>query len=609
MNIAEAHEAVGSRVGDPLEKIEQRYRVERQVWEGKLGSALLPKHVEQCQKRVRELDDAIEVLRRSLGATVTHEPTTKVDAKGVEAPIGMGDWIRVESGSSSTAVPEPAVNAARPVGESARVQRLNWASLGGRVPEEFRWLVPSIGASAALVIILLMLKSIARDPDSLEKRNQSVSQSSDEVALDVEKTKAKIDKMLKDEGPVGTVRQVKAVLSEQPDGPAVKALSEWLLTLLFERASDMFGRGENPKAIDYYQAMVELDPLHPLSVVAFQQLNIISKPQGRVLVTVGDSQAKVTLFKTGTDGEEMKVLSKNAPAEFGDLHYGIYTILVESDGYVSFKSGRLNISSGQLKELPVQLKRSAGGLKVTADVERAKFKVELLEVPSGVKKAENVAEDGFTTRELKDLPTGKYRVTFPEHGDSMEVDVEEGSVKELAVLLGPVTPTTGDSSTGGGSTGNSSDPFGGIVEGLDVTTDRTSYRDGEAVVVQVRIPRDGFLRVYSVDAEGSIAQVFPNDYEPENRVRGGEVRSIPGDGAQKPYRLKLSLPESLKSGQERVYAVFSDTQFTDEQLRDFENGSFPDHGKIGSGFSFSKGLSPEAVATAVAGVSSYEVSR
>ncbi|MBI3078547.1 MAG: DUF4384 domain-containing protein [Deltaproteobacteria bacterium] len=76
---------------------------------------------------------------------------------------------------------------------------------------------------------------------------------------------------------------------------------------------------------------------------------------------------------------------------------------------------------------------------------------------------------------------------------------------------------------------------------LEVWTDRgrgAIYAEGEEVVVMVRASQDAYLRLYYTDATNQTYQVFPNQYRPDGRVRGGMVVTIPAPEDRFAFRVK-----------------------------------------------------------------------
>lgn len=648
MNIEQAYELIGSKSSESLERIEQRFHDEKNLWNGKLSASLLPKHVEQCRTRLRDLDAAMECILASRPKTEVPIQSVPGSAAPIEG-VGVGRWIQEESKRSLD--PQPTVpNAPQgDEGKSPGSKFWNWTTLGGRVKEEYRWLPPSVAISILLMggLGIYSIFGSKTDDDAKDQNSSTIGVSvtaGDQQELDAEMKKVAdlfsngevekaadslkealekypsnprpveyLEKLLNerlaeisDQFAKGEVEKstkaLKAWLERFPEDPLLVAHREKMYQSIRSEALEQVKLGNNPGAITNYQFLLALNPDHTLSGTVLEELNKLLVPQGRIHVSTGDVPSTVTLLRyASNDKKPQTLLEKSSPAEFVDLPYGTYGLIVSADGFEK-EEGTIQITSGQLRDNTLKLRRSLGDLKVTANLERAKFKLKLVEGSAKLKEAEKVEKDGIVPGELNDLPTGKYEISFPEYGVSQEVVVEAGPVKELSVLL-KSSPKSDNLDT---IVNSNNSELGGLAEGLEVSTDRTAYRDGDAVRISVRIPRDGFLRVYSIDAEKAVHQVFPNEFESENRVRTGELRTIPGNGS---YRLALSLPAAHEAGREKVFAVFSDTQFTDNQLRDFENGSFPSLGQAGNGFSVSKGLSAQAITTALAGMASYDVSR
>jgi hypothetical protein len=91
--------------------------------------------------------------------------------------------------------------------------------------------------------------------------------------------------------------------------------------------------------------------------------------------------------------------------------------------------------------------------------------------------------------------------------------------------------------------------------GLAVSVDRgpnSEYRFGEEVVIGVRSDRAGFLTIYNIDSQGTVALLFPNQFVQNNRVQAGQLISIGGPTA--PFQITAQgVP-----GRETVVAVISD---------------------------------------------------
>ena len=53
------------------------------------------------------------------------------------------------------------------------------------------------------------------------------------------------------------------------------------------------------------------------------------------------------------------------------------------------------------------------------------------------------------------------------------------------------------------------------------------FEEGEEVRFRIKVPRECYVGVWSVNDDGSIAQLFPNSREPNHRFAAGEERVVP----------------------------------------------------------------------------------
>jgi hypothetical protein len=68
---------------------------------------------------------------------------------------------------------------------------------------------------------------------------------------------------------------------------------------------------------------------------------------------------------------------------------------------------------------------------------------------------------------------------------------------------------------------------------VSVSTDRGAgavYREGETMGVLVAVNKSAWLKVYHIDASGTVRLIWPNAYTPGHRVHPGSVVKIPGEG-------------------------------------------------------------------------------
>jgi len=162
---------------------------------------------------------------------------------------------------------------------------------------------------------------------------------------------------------------------------------------------------------------------------------------------------------------------------------------------------------------------------------------------------------------------------------------------------------SGGSASGGLSTTPKVKPTAGpsALKTLAVTTERQQYKSGEDVVCMVDIPFDGYLRIYSIDVNGTRTQIFPNGFESNGAVRAGSKVRVPSNSE---YSLKLELPEGSEGGNEKIVAVLSPTNF--------EGGAAPDPSNPFPSIEVStdlktRGLTPHAAGGAANGTGSYRV--
>ncbi|MCB2155062.1 DUF4384 domain-containing protein [bacterium] len=82
---------------------------------------------------------------------------------------------------------------------------------------------------------------------------------------------------------------------------------------------------------------------------------------------------------------------------------------------------------------------------------------------------------------------------------------------------------------------------------VDVWTDQSRYWIGEDVRVYFRVDRNSYIYIFSTDPSGITRQIFPNRFDPDNRVRAGVTYRLPDSS----YRLVADGPP----GRDTIYAV------------------------------------------------------
>lgn len=69
-----------------------------------------------------------------------------------------------------------------------------------------------------------------------------------------------------------------------------------------------------------------------------------------------------------------------------------------------------------------------------------------------------------------------------------------------------------------------------FLVGIDVDRPDRRYREGDQLSVRVRTERDAHVHVLYRQADGQVFQIFPNDAQPDNRVKAGADVVIPAPG-------------------------------------------------------------------------------
>lgn len=103
---------------------------------------------------------------------------------------------------------------------------------------------------------------------------------------------------------------------------------------------------------------------------------------------------------------------------------------------------------------------------------------------------------------------------------------------------------------------------------LSLSTDKPIYKDGDSIRISVRTSDTCHLRVFTLDAEGQLAQLWPNKVSPDRVLKAAEAIKLgtPTNGfilkARKPY------------GRELVWAIASTEPFP-SGYRPVIKNSFP----------------------------------
>ncbi len=82
-----------------------------------------------------------------------------------------------------------------------------------------------------------------------------------------------------------------------------------------------------------------------------------------------------------------------------------------------------------------------------------------------------------------------------------------------------------------------------------------SLKSGGKISLRIESDKDATVGVWTVRPDGKKTQLFPNDYEPNNKVLAGKVRTIPGNDE---YVLRLKTSQTA----ERLFVVASTKPWT-----------------------------------------------
>jgi hypothetical protein len=103
---------------------------------------------------------------------------------------------------------------------------------------------------------------------------------------------------------------------------------------------------------------------------------------------------------------------------------------------------------------------------------------------------------------------------------------------------------------------------------LELSLNQAEYVEGDLLVVSVRAARDCYVRLYVINADQQVAQLFPNKWQQDHFIPAGQTVQIPGPGAQ--FILEMEPP----FGTEAIKAVASTVPFEDLQGIDWERSPF-----------------------------------
>lgn len=149
-------------------------------------------------------------------------------------------------------------------------------------------------------------------------------------------------------------------------------------------------------------------------------------------------------------------------------------------------------------------------------------------------------------------------------------------------------------------------PSFGVTVFLDKSGEVPSYRVGEEIRISVRVDRDAFVYLYSLQPDGTVTQILPNRFDDEHFLRAGQTRTYPPSGAG--YVFNVEPPTGLS----KVVAVASTRELQTQELARFQSGqSFAtsDIGERGFQSAFRIVVNPVPQSGWVTATTYYDVTR
>jgi hypothetical protein len=138
-----------------------------------------------------------------------------------------------------------------------------------------------------------------------------------------------------------------------------------------------------------------------------------------------------------------------------------------------------------------------------------------------------------------------------------------------------VDPSAAAAATASSLSGIAPDSGKGDLK-VSVSTERGAgavYREGEKMVVLVKVNKPAYLKVYHVDASGVIRLILPNKFSPGLKlVQPGALVRIPGD--RDPFAFDMTPP----FGSEFIKVVASTVPFADDENKLSGGDAFADLG-------------------------------
>jgi len=149
-------------------------------------------------------------------------------------------------------------------------------------------------------------------------------------------------------------------------------------------------------------------------------------------------------------------------------------------------------------------------------------------------------------------------------------------------------------------------PSFGVTVFLDKSGEAPTYRVGEEIRISVRVDRDAYVYLFSLQPDGTVTQILPNRFDEENFLRAGQTRTYPPSNAG--YVFNVEPPTGLS----KVVAVASTRELDTRELARFQSGqdfATSDIGERGFQSAFRIVVNPVPQSGWVTATTYYEVSR
>lgn len=104
-------------------------------------------------------------------------------------------------------------------------------------------------------------------------------------------------------------------------------------------------------------------------------------------------------------------------------------------------------------------------------------------------------------------------------------------------------------------------PAAPTVGAIQLSTSKTRYRIGEAMVIHYSVDRPLYVRMIVVNSKGEVTTLLPNDYQPSNQLKANIDYTTPPPNSG----INLEVGEPL--GTDKIYAIASENPIPAEDIK------------------------------------------